>query len=139
MVFITEIKEDEKENYEEIIVDTIKFYKRKEITEPSKRKKSITKPKRYSDQFKTSAFLNKDMHRKLCMIEKFRKNKNNLDFVIEKWRNCVEECLNVLITDYFVGAKDIFKSFKLENYGFKYEDYGDLSDYKSEEEQNEEM
>ncbi|KAF7683776.1 hypothetical protein TCON_1026 [Astathelohania contejeani] len=122
MYFTTVENENE---YEVIKIDDKIFYKKK--------LKVSTKPKRrYSDQFKDSSFIQKDIHRKLLMMENFNTKYGDLDEKIDEWKNCISKCIEILEKEYGIPAVEIFKIFGLIKYGFDCEEFGiDIDELKT--------
>ncbi|EPR77826.1 hypothetical protein SLOPH_1781 [Spraguea lophii 42_110] len=81
------------------------------------------KKRRYSDQFKDPLFIKKDIFKKLKMIEKLYEENKNMEEEIEKWKECINNCIIMLIDSYDHNGKDIFKALNLKKYGFDIKDY----------------
>lgn len=108
------------EEYQEICVGNKTFYKlkRKDTVVGSSRKR------RYSDQFKNPVFIQKDINRKLKMIKKFKENNGDLEELIERWKECISECISMLKNEHDVSPLTIFKSFNLRKHGFDIHEHG---------------
>lgn len=135
-MFYARISDDENK-YEKVLVEDRVFYRRKPAKgdPPSSLHKNtaVKRQKRYSDQFRDPVFEQKEIIRKLKMIANFKKKHGNLDSVIEGWRNCIQKCVNTLQEECDVDPKEIFKTFKLQEYGFLPEDFCIESDEEGEE------
>lgn len=108
------------DRYQELHIDGNVFYKMKktgECTEPVRRR-------RYSDQFKDPLFIQKDISRKLRMMKQFRESHGNLEELIERWKDCIFECVSILQSKYDMPPAAIFKMFNLKRHGFDPLDYG---------------
>lgn len=119
-------KPEDMSNYIEIHVDDRIFYAKAALNTPKKQR-------RYSDQFKDPVYEQKENIRKLKMMRKFKLENGNLDEITGKWKNCIHECMIVLIDEYEMGVKDIFEAFKLKKYGFDTSEYGDETDFEEDE------
>ncbi|KAG0439147.1 hypothetical protein DMUE_2632 [Dictyocoela muelleri] len=95
--------------FEKIIIDNKTFYKL--IKQKPKR--------RYSDQFKQKNEY--ETFRKLKIVQKHR----NIDFdsKIDKWKNCIDKCIQIFKNEFNFPVIELFKVFELEKYGFKEDDY----------------
>nr|AGE96619.1 hypothetical protein ECU09_1020 [Encephalitozoon cuniculi] len=113
----TAIKPENVEEYQELCVDGRMFYKLGE----SKKK---TVRRRYSDQFKNPLFIQKDVNRKLRMMRQFREKHGDLEEEIERWKDCISECISILHSQHSVHPAEIFKAFSLGKWGFDIEEYG---------------
>lgn len=111
-MYYTQIENSDSKNFDTLTVDGKIFYFRKT------KKTSITKPRRYSDQFKKSECNYQDIYRKLKILRKHEKDNKDLDILIEEWKECITKCINILQQEYCFTAKDIFKIFNLKKYNF---------------------
>lgn len=111
-------------DYQEIYVDGRVFYK---VCKPNQKAGTIRR-RRYSDQFKDPAFVQKDINRKLRMIKQFREAHGDLEAVIQRWKDCVSECISILSTQYGIHPAQVFRAFPLGKWGFDIEDYGGSED-----------
>jgi hypothetical protein len=108
-----------KEGCEMIEVDGRVFYRVRSTDD----KRPVQRRRRYSDQFKNPLFVQRNINRKLNMMRQFRE-KENLQILIDRWRECVGECIGILRDECHLDPALIFKSFNLERHGFVPEDYG---------------
>ncbi|ADM12229.1 uncharacterized protein Eint_091000 [Encephalitozoon intestinalis ATCC 50506] len=115
-------KPEHLEDYRELHVDGRVFYKLK-----GKKQEAVRK-RRYSDQFKDPLFIQKDTNRKLRMMKQFRETHGDLESVIERWKDCVSECISILHTQYNIHPVEIFRAFSLRKWGFDIEEYGCCED-----------
>ncbi|KAM0673535.1 hypothetical protein GVAV_002910 [Gurleya vavrai] len=66
------------------------------------------------------------------MIENFYLKNKDIEEVTEKYKECIEKCIEILKGQYLLPAREMFKIFKLREYGFKLEDFNSESDEKEE-------
>ncbi|AFM98996.1 putative double-strand recombination repair-like protein [Encephalitozoon hellem] len=114
----TASKPENPEDYRELQIDGKTFYKLKGDVQ------KVTRRRRYSDQFKDPLFIQKDINRKLRMMRQFRETHGDLESVIERWKECISECISILCNQYSIPPLEIFKAFPLKKWGFDIEDYG---------------
>ncbi|AFN83760.1 hypothetical protein EROM_091440 [Encephalitozoon romaleae SJ-2008] len=58
------------------------------------------------------------------MMRQFRETHGNLESVIERWKECISECISILCNQYNIPPLEIFKAFPLRKWGFDIEEYG---------------
>lgn len=114
----TEINEEEKDKYETFTVDGHTFYKLKEETKPVSKKK-----RRYSDILKDPIYAQRNIHRKLNMIKKFRMRNGDIPSLIGRWKELIDECIVTLKKEYEIKPSEIFSLFDLSRYGFDLDEY----------------
>ncbi|KAF9764945.1 hypothetical protein NGRA_0134 [Nosema granulosis] len=117
-MWLAEIKEEGKDLYETFEVDNLTFYKLKEDSKLNTKKK-----RRYSDILKDPINAQKNIHRKLNMIKKFREKNGDIPKLIERWKALIDECIVALKKEYEIQPSDIFNLFDLTKYGFDLEEY----------------
>ncbi|ELA48089.1 hypothetical protein VCUG_00327 [Vavraia culicis subsp. floridensis] len=121
-MYFLNVKDNDKHLYNALQVDGITFYSRKNNRSNQK------KQRRYSDQFRTNNLNYKDIYRKLKILEKHKDDNKDLDDLTTKWKECIDKCINILKDVFELPAKEVFKAFHLEKYGFVLEDYGEYDD-----------
>lgn len=137
----TEEEKITKENKENVFKNDDTKFKDSKFTENcssplSKRKLEQPRRKRYSDQFKDPLFIKKDNYRKLKMIENFLEKNEDIESVIEEYKNYIKSCIGILKSEFDVKARELFKIFKLNEIGYSIEDFDSEEDESSEKEKN---
>lgn len=80
--------------------------------------------KRRSIGFKDPLAIAKSNYKMLNMINNFNKKYNDLDEIIEKYIECIKNCIIILSKDHGISANIIFGTFDLKSLGIDPEEFG---------------
>ena len=104
------------EDYEVVVVDNRKFYKKKETAGPVQRRRRI------SERIRDPRYRAVDNYRRLRMLIQ-QSEKADLDEITESYRQAIVACTEILHKEAGMHPSSVYKYFNLKECGFAKDDF----------------